>query len=82
MGDTIKIICTMVCLGAFITICMVASALEVLGYNEVGLRYSSWFKEVENRTYTHGIHYIGLGRDFIRYDIKLNTIEFSRESGA
>lgn len=70
------------CVATFITIIMVASAHEVLGYNEVGLKYSTWFKEVENKTYTHGIHYIGLGRDFIRYDIKLNTIEFSRSRGA
>ena len=51
--------------------------MEVLGYNEVGLKYSSWFKTVEDKTYTHGISYIGLGHDFIRYDIKLNTIEFA-----
>ncbi len=85
MGDgsqTIGACVVMCCIASFITIIMVASAHEVLGYNEVGLRYSTWFKEVENKTYTHGFHYIGLGRDFIRYDIKLNTIEFSRSRGA
>ena len=82
MGETVKIIAGIACLGVLITIIMVASAMEVLSYNEVGLKYSSWFKEVENKTYSHGIHYIGLGRDFIRYDVKLNTLEFSGESDA
>ena len=82
MSSGTQVISGIVCLALFITIIMVASAVEVLGYNEVGLKYSSWFKEVENKTYSHGIHYIGLGRDFLRYDIKLTTIEFSNEADA
>jgi len=83
MGDNApKIIGSILCLAIFITVIMVASAMEVLGYNEVGLNYSSWFKTVENKTYKHGISYIGLGHDFIRYDIKLNTIEFSSAKDA
>lgn len=78
MGDSApKVIGSIVCLAVLITIIMVASAMEVLGYNQVGLNYSSWFKTVEDKTYNHGISYIGLGHDFIRYDIKLNTLEFA-----
>jgi hypothetical protein len=80
--DTIKVFGAICCLATFITVIMVASAHEVLGYNEVGLRYSTWYKVVENKTYEHGIHWIGLGYDFIRYDIKLNTIEFSKARDA
>lgn len=80
--DTVKVFGSICCLATFITVIMVASAHEVLGYNEVGLRYSTWYKVVENKTYTHGIHWIGLGYDFIRYDIKLNTIEFSKSRDA
>lgn len=83
MGENApKIIGCIFCTGILITIIMVFSAMEVLDYNEVGLNYSSWFKTVENKTYQNGINYIGLGHDFIRYDIKLNTIEFSNARDA
>ena len=36
-----------------------------------------WFKTIEDKTYEHGIQVIGLGHSFQRYDIKVNTIEFS-----
>jgi hypothetical protein len=44
----------------------------------VGLNYSNWFKTIEDKTYYHGIQFIGLGHGFQRYDIKVNTIEYSQ----
>ena len=40
--------------------------------------YSNWFKTIEDKTYYHGIQFIGLGHIYQRYDIKLNTIKFSK----
>jgi hypothetical protein len=77
MSKRTLIICSIVSLTALVAIILIASSLAVLSYNEVGLNYSSWFKTIENKTYTHGIHFIGLGHQFQKYDIKLNTIEFS-----
>ena len=84
MARTFVIICSIVSLTVLVTIILVACSLSVLNYNEVGLNYSSWFKTIENRDepYAHGIHFIGLGHSFQRYQISLNTIEFSKESSA
>ena len=71
------IMCSVISLTLFVTLILVACSLSVLSYNEVGLNYSAWFKTIENKTYTHGIKFIGLGHSFQRYDIKVNTIEFS-----
>lgn len=77
MSRTGCIICSIVSLTALVTIILIACSLSVLSYNEVGLNYSSWFKTIEDKTYSHGIQFIGLGHAFQRYDIKLNSIEFS-----
>ena len=61
-----------------VTIILIACSLSVLSYNEVGLNYSTWFKTIEEKTYEHGIQFIGLGHGFQRYDIKVNTIEYSQ----
>jgi len=82
MARTFVIICSIVSLTALVTIILVACSMSILGYNEVGLNYSNWFKTVEDKTYRHGIHFIGLGHGFQRYDIKLTTIEFSGEPDA
>ena len=76
------ILCSIVSLTVLVTIILIASSLSVLSYNEVGLNYSNWFKTVEDKTYYHGIQFIGLGHSFQRYDIKLNTIEFSNAGDA
>lgn len=52
-----------------ITTILILSSLSVLGFNEVGLNYSNWFKNIEPKTYTHGIHFIGLGHSFIKYKL-------------
>jgi hypothetical protein len=57
-------------------------SIDSLGYNQVGLNYSSIFKSVENKTYHPGFHFIGLGHDFIPYELTLSTIEFSKASTA
>lgn len=63
----------LVILGIFLFV-----SLDKLEFNQVGLNYSSYFKSVENATYEAGYHFIGLGHDFIPYDLKVSTMEFSR----
>ena len=82
MSNSAPIIAGISCLTAFVLLILLASSLSVLGYNEVGLNYSNWFKTIEDKTYEHGVHFIGLGHSFIRYDIKLSTLEFSNEVDA
>jgi regulator of protease activity HflC (stomatin/prohibitin superfamily) len=57
-------------------------SIDSLSYNQVGLNYSSIFKSVENATYTPGFHFIGLGHDFIPYEMTITTIEFSKSREA
>lgn len=57
-------------------------SIDQLSYNQVGLNYSSIFKSVENRTYESGIHFVGLGHNFIEYDVTLSTVEFSKSRSA
>ncbi len=82
MSRAFVIVCSVISLTILVTLILIACSLSVLSYNEVGLNYSNWFKTIENKTYEHGIHFIGLGHSFQRYDIKLNTIEFSKEKEA
>ena len=82
MARTGEIICSIVCLTAVVTIILITCSLSVLSYNEVGLNYSNWFKTIEDKTYGHGIRFIGLGHGFQRYDLNLNTIEFSKAPDA
>lgn len=53
-----------------------------LNYNQVGLNYSGIFKSIENKTYGSGFHFIGLGHEFIPYDLTITTIEFSKDKDA
>lgn len=76
------IICSIISLTVLVTIILIACSLSVLSYNEVGLNYSTWFKTIEDKTYSHGIQFIGLGHGFQRYDIKVNTIEYSKNQDA
>lgn len=82
MGRTLIIVCSIISLTVLVTIILIACSLSVLSYNEVGLNYSNWFKTVEDKTYEHGIKFIGLGHGFQRYNINLQTIEFSKSSDA
>jgi regulator of protease activity HflC (stomatin/prohibitin superfamily) len=69
-------------LGVFILSLFLILSLDSLDYNTVGLNYSSIFKSIESETYESGFHFIGLGHDFIAYDLKVNTMEFSKRSSA
>ena len=82
MARTGLIICSIISLTALVTIILIACSLSVLNYNEVGLNYSNWFKVIEDKTYERGIHFIGLGHAFHRYQISLTTIEFSKDKEA
>ena len=60
----------------------IISSLDALAYNQVGLNYSSFFKKMENTTYTNGYHFLGLGRQFITFDKTYQSVEFSDDSDA
>ena len=64
MSRAFVIVCSVISLTVLVTLILVACSLSVLSYNEVGLNYSNWFKTIENNTYNHGIHFIGLGHSF------------------
>jgi len=82
MARTGIILCSILSLTALVALILIACSFSVLNYNEVGLNYSTWFKVIEDKTYEHGIHFIGLGHAFHRYEISLTTIEFSKDRGA
>ena len=75
MGKTL--ICTTLGIGILFLGLFVIFSLESLEYNEVGLNYSSYFKTIENKTYTSGIHFLGLGHEFKKYDLNVNSVLFS-----
>ena len=82
MARTLIIVCSIISLTVLVTIILIACSLSVLSYNEVGLNYSNWFKTIEDKTYEHGIKFIGLGHGFQRYNINLQSIEFSKATDA
>ena len=71
------ILCSIISLTVLVAVILIACSFSVLGYNEIGLNYSTWFKVIEDKTYEHGIHFIGLGHSFHKYEISLTTIEFT-----
>jgi hypothetical protein len=48
-------------LGLVMLAVFVGFSVKSLTYNEIGLNYSSFFKSIENRTYTAGFKFLGLG---------------------
>merc|ERR1711935_707448 len=82
MARTGVILCSILSLTILVAVILIACSFSVLNYNEVGLNYSTRFKVIEDKTYTNGIHFIGLGHAFHRYEISLTTIEFSNDKGA
>ena len=64
MSRAFVIVCSVISLTILVTLILIACSLSVLSYNEVGLNYSNWFKTIENKTYEHGIWFIGLGHSF------------------
>jgi regulator of protease activity HflC (stomatin/prohibitin superfamily) len=82
MARTGVILCSIISLTILVAVILIACSFSVLNYNEVGLNHSTWFKVIENKTYGHGIHFIGLGHAFHRYEISLSTIEFSKDREA
>lgn len=69
-------------LGLIVLGFFIGFSLKGLTYNEIGLNYSSYFKSVENKTYSSGFHFLGLGHEFVPYQLNIKTIEFSKNAGA
>lgn len=57
-------------------------SIQSLEFNNIGLNYSSYFKSIENKTYHSGIHFLGLGHEFIAYPLNIKTVDFSSEAHA
>lgn len=68
--------------GIIVLVIFLAFSIDSLSYNQVGLNYSGIFKSVENKTYEPGFHFVGLGHNFIPYDVTLSTVEFSKSKDA
>mmetsp|Transcript_17226 Transcript_17226/g.12301 ORF Transcript_17226/g.12301 Transcript_17226/m.12301 type:complete len:191 (+) Transcript_17226:37-609(+) len=62
----------LICLGLFLYI-----SIDSLDYNQIGLNYSEYFKSVENKTYYAGFHFLGIGHQFLKYQLNVQTMEFS-----
>ncbi len=73
-----ELICGSLSVGVIVLLLFINVSLDKLEYNTVGLNYSSYFKSVENATYEAGYHFIGLGHDFIPYELTVQTMEFSK----
>lgn len=68
--------------GLVVLIVFLGFSIDSLSYNQVGLNYSGIFKSVENKTYTPGYHFVGLGHNFIPYEVTISTVEFSKNKDA
>ena len=68
--------------GLVILVVFLFISIQSLEFNNVGLNYSSYFKSIENKTYTAGIHFLGLGHEFIAYPLNVKTVDFSSERDA
>jgi hypothetical protein len=58
-------------LGFVTLIVFIYFSMSSLEFNHIGLNYSSIFKSIENKTYTAGYTFIGLGHEFIDYDLTI-----------
>jgi len=56
--------------------------ISSLDYNEVGLNYSGIFSSVEKKTFTSGIHLLGIGHYFLKFPTTVQSLEFSNNRGA
>ena len=68
--------------GIVILVIFLFMSIESLQFNQIGLNYSSYFKSIENKTYEAGYHFLGLGHEFIPYQLNVQTVDFSSEIDA
>ena len=57
--------------GLIIFIIFLTLSISTRQFNQIGLNYSSYFKSIENATYESGFHYLGLGHEFISYQMNV-----------
>lgn len=61
-------ICGTCCgISSFILFLMIILSFSSLDYNEVGLDYSSITKTISPKIYSAGIHFLGIGHEFITF---------------
>lgn len=68
--------------GVLILVVFLFMSISTLQVNQIGLNYSSYFKSIENSTYDSGMHFVGLGHEFIAYQTNIQTVDFSSETDA
>lgn len=61
---------------------LLINSFSSLEFNEYGLDYSSITKSINEKPYTAGIHFLGVGHSFIKFPKTVQTIEFSKEKSA
>eukprot|EP01015_Nassula_variabilis_P023204 TRINITY_DN4329_c0_g1_i4.p2 TRINITY_DN4329_c0_g1~~TRINITY_DN4329_c0_g1_i4.p2 ORF type:complete len:308 (-),score=28.49 TRINITY_DN4329_c0_g1_i4:122-1045(-) len=60
---------------------LLIGSFSSLEYNEYGLDYSWVTKSVNEKPYSNGLHYLGVGHHFIKFPKSVQTIEFIVQSG-
>ncbi|CAD8047988.1 unnamed protein product [Paramecium sonneborni] len=76
-------ICGACCgISSFILFLMIILSFSSLDYNEVGLDYSSITKTISPKIYSAGIHFLGIGHEFITFPKTVQTVEFSDDKSA
>mmetsp|Transcript_57759 Transcript_57759/g.122871 ORF Transcript_57759/g.122871 Transcript_57759/m.122871 type:complete len:336 (+) Transcript_57759:154-1161(+) len=72
------IVCGSTCCG-ILAIVLFFCTFRSLEYTELGLNYSLFSNSIEDKGYTAGRYYLGLGHGFVRFPSTVQTIQFSSE---
>lgn len=68
MAGEFTSLCGVCCgISSFILLIMIITSFSSLDYNEVGLDYSSITKTISPKIYSAGIHFLGIGHEFITF---------------
>lgn len=71
------------CLVYVVSAILVGASFRILGPTEIGLKQDTFSKTIDrSRAYESGRYFLGLARDFIRFDRRHQNIEFSSEPTA
>lgn len=81
MSSLGKCICCSICLIAVMALLLIIMSFSSLPVNTYGLDYSAISKQINDKVFTSGFHYIGPMHKFIEYPSTMQTFDFS-DSGS
>jgi len=71
------------CVLFIVAVILVGASFRTLGPTELGLKQNTFSKTIDrNRAYESGRYFLGLARNFIRFDRRHQNIEFSSSADA